>query len=128
MAASPKFEKVKFVSICCDKLDGAREIIEKPTEPRWQHVSHYYMEPSYKETAKRILGFKSVPFYVVLNENGQITQAGGPKQVDFDEIPGLVGPEVDDSKENEPAPSEKQVDGTAQSVAAERVFTLDEDF
>lgn len=44
----------------------------------------------YKEMAKKVLGFKSVPFLVVLNEEGEIVQMGGKKQIDFDNIPGMV--------------------------------------
>jgi hypothetical protein len=34
------------------------------------------MEERDKERAKAILGFQSVPFYVVLNEQGEIMQMG----------------------------------------------------
>lgn len=93
MAQDPKYENVRFVSICCDKLDGARDIIEKEDDLRWQHVDHYYMDSVHKEQAKKILGFKSVPFYVVVDEMGGIQQKGNEKAVDFDDVPGVVRPE-----------------------------------
>ncbi|KAL7576031.1 hypothetical protein ACA910_000818 [Epithemia clementina (nom. ined.)] len=77
-------DKVQFLSICCDKLDGAREIIEHDDEPRWRHIDHYFMEQNDKEIAKRILGFQSVPFYVVLDEQGTITQMSN--KVDLDNL------------------------------------------
>ena len=92
MAEDPKYENVQFISICCDKLDGARDIIEKDDDLRWQNVSHYFMDQQNKEEAKKILGFKSVPFYVVLDENGEITQLGNHKSIDFEEVPGVVRP------------------------------------
>mmetsp|Transcript_81780 Transcript_81780/g.122855 ORF Transcript_81780/g.122855 Transcript_81780/m.122855 type:complete len:200 (-) Transcript_81780:162-761(-) len=93
MAQDPKYENVQFISICCDKLDGARDIIEKDNDLRWQNVSHYFMDKQNKEEAKKILGFRSVPFYVVLDENGSITQSGNGKAIDFDEVPGVTRPE-----------------------------------
>lgn len=132
MASDPKFSNVRFVSICCDKLDGAREIIEKEDEPRWNHVSHYFMEHSDKESAKTILGFKSVPFYVMLNENGEITQMGSSKTFDFDDIPGVIRPEADKENEKVTTKSEKELDNPVttadKELTVERVFILDEDF
>ena len=93
MAQDPKYKDVQFISICCDKLDGARDIIERDDDLRWQNVNHYFMEKEDKETAKKLLGFKQVPFYVVMDENGSITQSGSRRQVDFEEIPGVVRPE-----------------------------------
>ena len=93
MASDPKYENVQFISICCDQLDGARQIIEKDDDLRWQNVDHYFMSESDKEQAKKELGFKSVPFYVVLDEEGQITQKGNHHAIDFDEVPGVIRPE-----------------------------------
>jgi thiol-disulfide isomerase/thioredoxin len=102
MAKDPKYENVRFVSICCDKLDGARDIIEKEDDLRWQHVDHYYMDSVHKEQAKKILGFKSVPFYVVVDETGEIQQKGSEKAVDFDDVPGVVRPEPEPELVPEP--------------------------
>lgn len=93
MAQDPRYKDVQFISICCDKLDGARNIIEKEDDLRWQNVNHYFMEKRDKEMAKKILGFQQVPFYVVMDENGSITQSGSGRHVDFDEVPGVVRPE-----------------------------------
>lgn len=75
------------MSICCDKLDGAREIIEKDDELKWPNVQHYYMDPESKEIAKSVLGFASVPFYVMVNAQGKITQKGN--KVDWTQLPSL---------------------------------------
>ena len=102
MAQDPRYKNVHFVSICCDKLDGAREILEKHDDLRWNHISHYFMEPNDKNVAKQILGFSSVPFYVIVNDHGEITQKGGSKAIDFDNVPNMeedkenVGPEVEE--------------------------------
>mmetsp|Transcript_8099 Transcript_8099/g.11664 ORF Transcript_8099/g.11664 Transcript_8099/m.11664 type:complete len:190 (-) Transcript_8099:415-984(-) len=135
MKNEAKYSNVEFVSVCCDKLDGAREIIEKDDRPRWSNVQHYFMDETTKEEAKQVLGFKSVPFYVVLNEKGEIIQKGNSKQVDFEDIPGIVRPEVE--QENTIATSSSAVKSTeaafeeqpvVQQPVAERVFCLDEDF
>lgn len=139
MANDPKYDDVQFVSICCDKLDGARDIIEKEDDLRWQNVDHYFMDKQDKEEAKKILGFKSVPFYVVLDESGSITQLGNQRAIDFDEVPGVKRPEpeptpvyhheekkeddlgadfaLDFSNKQPPAPAAAQAD---------RVFVLDD--
>ena len=93
MAQDPKYKDVQIISICCDTLDGARNIIEKEDDLRWQNVNHYFMGKKDKEVAKKLLGFKQVPFYVVMDETGAITQSGNKRQIDFDEVPGVVRPE-----------------------------------
>lgn len=72
---------MQFVSICCDSLDGAREIIERDEELRWSSIQHFYMSRDDKEMAKKVLGFKRVPFYVVLDEEGRLVEKGN--NVDF---------------------------------------------
>ena len=89
IAGRESFSDVRFVSICCDELDGARNIIEKDDEPKWGRISHFYMDDRNKEKAKEVLGFKSVPFYVVLNERGEILQKGGKRDVDLELIGGI---------------------------------------
>ena len=84
MALNPNFKNVKFVTICCDSMDGARKIIEKDSIPRWMALDHYYMESNHKEEAKRVLGFCSVPFYVILDARGLITQLGNWKTVNLE--------------------------------------------
>ena len=121
MAQDPQYTNVQIVSICCDKLDGAREIIEKDDGRRWQHISHYFMEPEDKEAAKKILGFKAVPFYVVLNEEGEIYQMGDSKAVDFDRVPGKLT--LEENKEN--LKPEDFLISSPKSVA-DRAFILDE--
>jgi hypothetical protein len=119
MAKDPKYENVRFVSICCDKLDGARDIIEKENILRWQHVDHYYMDSVHKEQAKTIIGFNSVPFYVVVDEMGGIQQKGNEKAVDFDNVRGVVRPE-----RPEPVPEPKH---TFFTPAAAFVFEHEEE-
>lgn len=149
MAEDPKYENVQFVSICCDKLDGARDIIEQEEQERWQNVSHYFMEEKDKEEAKKVLGFRSVPFYVVLDENGDIQQMGGQRAIDFDEVPGVVRPESESESSSESEQSEEldmgfdmdfeldfsnrlkiEPETTVQPppVQVERVFEIDDDF
>ena len=110
MARQPKYSNVDFVSICCDSCDGAREILEEPNEPRWNALHHYFMDEESKEIAKKELGFAMVPFYVFLNEKGEIVQKGNSNSVDFDRIPGA-----------------EVVADNAVDVGG-RAFVLDEDF
>lgn len=136
MAQDPKYENVQFVSICCDELDGARGIIEEKDDLRWQNVNHYFMDKKNKEEAKKILGFKSVPFYVVLDESGNITQKGGSKAIDFEEVPGVVRPEPEPVYEEEEKKDDFELDfqldfshqPMKEPPAVERVFCIDGDF
>ena len=113
MAKLPQYANVQFTSIVLDECDGARNIIETPDEkPRWNNINHYYMDKDFKEEPKSVLGIQQVPFYVVLNEFGEIVQKGSKKQVNFEDIPGIV----------------RQEEETKEEQALERVFCLDEDF
>jgi thiol-disulfide isomerase/thioredoxin len=100
LAADERYKSVKFASICCDSCDGAREIIEKNDSPRWDKVSHFFMDHEHKEEAKQILGFRQVPFYVVLNEEGEIVQTGSEKHIDFDKLPGMTQPQQKEEERN----------------------------
>jgi hypothetical protein len=138
MASLPQYTNVQFTSIVLDECDGARNIIEKPdTSPRWGNIHHFYMDNKFKEQIKEVLGMQQVPFYgkllsflslllillqlmddaqlikVVLNENGEIVQKGSKKQLDFDNIPGIIRSMEEEKVE------EKQ---------EERLFCMDDDF
>jgi hypothetical protein len=67
---------IQYVSICCDQLDGAREILERDSTPRWSHVRHFFMDHDHKERAKELLGFKQVPFYVIFDDSGTMVFSG----------------------------------------------------
>mmetsp|Transcript_16891 Transcript_16891/g.21369 ORF Transcript_16891/g.21369 Transcript_16891/m.21369 type:complete len:177 (-) Transcript_16891:67-597(-) len=117
MAKQPQYANVEFASIVLDECDGARNIIETPDEqPRWNNIQHYYMDKDYKEHAKSMLGFNQVPFYAIINESGQIVQKGNKKQVNFDDVPGII--RLVEEKERE----------VEETKTEERVFCMDDDF
>ncbi|GFH46930.1 hypothetical protein CTEN210_03404 [Chaetoceros tenuissimus] len=124
MATQPEYQNVEFTSIVLDECDGARNIIEQDDEPRWQNINHFYMDKEFKETAKEALGFNQVPFYVVLNEKGEIVQKGSKKNIDFDEVPGIVRPEPEDKENVAPRSNEAKVEEVVQQM---HVFTLEAD-
>lgn len=78
---------IQFVSICCDKLDGAREIIQCNDIPRWSCIRHFFMDHQHKELAKHLLGFTQVPYYVVFDALGNLVFAGASLPV-LDELLG----------------------------------------
>jgi hypothetical protein len=125
MAEKPEYSSVKFTSIVLDECDGARNIIERESEPRWKNINHYYMDKEFKETAKAALGFNQVPFYVVLNERGEIVQKGSKKQIDFDTIPGVVRPQEEEQVEVEEEKYEEPL-LTNPTANTERVFCMDD--
>lgn len=77
--------RIQFVSICCDKLDGAREILDRDSTPRWNNMRHFFMDHEHKERAKQLLGFKQVPFYIVFDDTGAMLFSGSklPNLVDL---------------------------------------------
>ena len=119
MAKDPKYSDVQFLSICCDKLDGARSIIERDDELRWQNVSHYFMSHQSKEEAKKVLGFTQVPFYVVLDSEGNITQTGNSRTIDFDEIPGVAKPHPTPTKMVEEVSSSSDTESESETESEE---------
>lgn len=131
-AEDPKYEDVQFISICCGaSCDAAREILEKPRERRWANIAHYFMEFDDKEMAKKVLGFKAVPFYVMLNNQGEILQMGN--KVNWNDVPGM---ERDEDKENLAVqtiandtltgPEKPTVGLSPALIEEERVFQLDD--
>ena len=121
----------QFISICCgDSCDAAREILEQSRERRWSHIDHYFMDFANKEKAKKLLGFQAVPFYVMLNDRGEIVQMGN--KVDWSKIPGVEVADEEEDKENAlPAPKDISGDTVFKShapsvVEAERLFELDD--
>lgn len=118
MAVSETHSKVNIISICCGSTDqigcdAAREIIEMEAETRWPNLRHFFIMADEKERAKAQYGFSQVPFYVVLNSEGEIQQKGSSKQVNLDEAPGV-------ERIAQADPSEEKKD--------DRVFCIDEDF
>ena len=71
------------------------------------------MDHEHKEMAKRLLNFQTVPFYVVVNSQGQIVQQGGKRDMDWERIPGVIASEQAEVKE------ERKEDF---------VFSMEEDF
>jgi hypothetical protein len=81
-------ESIEFVSICLGgTIDTAREILEEPDIPRWNLMKHYYMDFQSKEIAKQILGFRTVPYYLVF-EGDVLTQSSN--KIDLDTLPGRI--------------------------------------
>lgn len=117
---------MKFTSIVLDECDGARNIIEQNDEPRWKNMDHFYMDKEYKETAKSALGFNQVPFYVVLNEHGDIVQKGSKKDIDFEAIPGIIRPKEEDPVKQQENEKDMLPSVDAVTVQMERVFCMDD--
>ena len=84
-AKNPRCAHIQFISICCDSLDGAREIIERDDDVKWPNIAHFFIEADNKKKAKEILGFKFVPFCVVTKPNGEIVQMGSHCDIVFDD-------------------------------------------
>jgi hypothetical protein len=87
-------------------------------------MQHYFMSVEDKETAKQVLGFAAVPFYVFVSETGEITQSGN--KVDWERVPGMI---PDQENVVAPAPlQEKELETETAAVInkSEPMFVLDE--
>jgi hypothetical protein len=122
-SSDSRYANVQFISICCDSLDGAREIIERDNDIKWPDIHHYFMSVEDKETAKQVLGFAAVPFYVFVSATGEITQSGN--KVDWELVPGMV---PDQENVAAPVAQEKQLETETAAVTnkPEQIFVLEE--
>jgi len=121
--------KIAFVSICCDKCDGAREIIERDDECKWEELDgHYFMAHADKEYLKEYLGFRAVPYYVVVNaENKTILHKGNKLQWDEKVAPQIKGASqtvIDAALASKSVPSSKlQEEGLASPTTVSATVT-----
>ena len=95
LTVSETHKDVNIISVCLGAADQtgcdpAREILEANNEPRWSNLQHYFAGVEEKEKAKAHYGFNQVPFYVVLNDKGEVVQKGSAKKVDLDAAPGAI--------------------------------------
>lgn len=97
---------IQYVSICCDKLDGAREILERDSTPRWSHVRHFFMDHDHKEQAKELLGFQQVPFYIVFDDAGTMIFSG-KKLPDINDLLQTTKEQTTSANISSPLPSTK---------------------
>lgn len=117
------------MSICCDSLDGAREILERPdADTAWNSMAHYYMSFEHKEHAKRILGFRKVPFYVVIDAQGVIVHTGNKLPEDVvsrpTEVPMHTGANTT-KRPSTPPQTEKEVTVSSPTSSAFVIEDLD---
>ncbi|GMH96446.1 hypothetical protein TrVE_jg12807 [Triparma verrucosa] len=104
LSLDPLYAKYTFLSIVCDALDPARDILHADKDVKWPNIRHLFTPVESKELAKAHYGFNQVPFYVVY-EDGEVKQASN--KVDFE---ALVKPAYEEEKKEE------------------REFCMDEDF
>ncbi|KAJ1451629.1 hypothetical protein M885DRAFT_569710 [Pelagophyceae sp. CCMP2097] len=72
-ALAANLPAVKCAAVCLDDPDFAREIIE---EHGWANLTHASMDAATKELVKAALGFKQVPFIVVIRKDGSAAYRG----------------------------------------------------
>lgn len=138
LARDPKNAGISFISICCDKLDGAREMIEEKENPRWSGMRHYFIDANEKETAKEWLGFCCVPFYVAIDKDGNICDSGGAETFDLDQAMLLMGHATfllsEHSKYEREKPTSRENRGhpfgdkNKEVIPLDRIFALDDEF
>eukprot|EP00903_Cladosiphon_okamuranus_P006246 g6130.t1 len=71
---------VAFVGVNIDDAGLAGELVAKAaSEGRWTSLTHAHLGEDEKEKAKKILGMRTVPFYVVVSEAGKVLRHGNAK-------------------------------------------------
>ena len=92
LSLDPLYAKYTFLSIVCDALDPARDILHADKDVKWPNIRHLFTPVESKELAKAHYGFNQVPFYVVY-EDGEVKQASN--KVDFE---ALVKPAYEEER------------------------------
>ena len=107
------------IVICCalSRGEGNKEMVSDLVCD-WENMTHVFMDMEMKEEAKKLLGFTAVPFYVVVDKNGNITGKGDPKKIDYMELLNTEAQPI----------IEKPEEIVPILAPVENVFTLDEDF
>ena len=65
------------------ETEGTQEQVLELLEGQWENLTHLYMSFEQKELAKKLFGFKAVPFCVVFGSDGSLKYQGDPKGIDF---------------------------------------------
>ena len=65
------------------ETEGTQEQVLELLEGQWEQLTHLYMSFDQKELAKKLFGFKAVPFCVVFGSDGSLKYEGEPKGIDF---------------------------------------------
>jgi thiol-disulfide isomerase/thioredoxin len=101
-------EDILFVACALSQGQGNIEAVEELTQD-WLHLTHTFMEMDAKEEAKGAFGFTSVPFFVVIAQDGTILGTGDPKKISYESL------------------FEQPLSSTSKETGKD-VFSLDEDF
>ncbi|CAN0460437.1 unnamed protein product, partial [Ectocarpus sp. 8 AP-2014] len=81
---------VTFVAVNIDDSGAARELVSQAaSEGRWTSLAHVHLEEDEKERAKDILGMRTVPFYVVVSEDGKVLRHGSAKALPLKTVESL---------------------------------------
>ncbi|CAN0061529.1 unnamed protein product, partial [Ectocarpus sp. 4 AP-2014] len=89
---------VAFVAVNIDDSGAARELVSQAaSEGRWTRrgksrvfsLAHVHLEEDEKERAKDILGMRTVPFYVVVGEDGKVLRHGSAKTLPLKTVESL---------------------------------------
>jgi len=113
-AGSGEHDGIVFVSCALSQGAGNKDVAMDMISGEWGNLLHVFMEIEVKEQAKAAFGFAAVPFYVVVDRQGNVVGSGDPKTVDFVKL--LADTKVPSSA------------AAASSSATIPEFKLDEDF
>ncbi|CAM9899280.1 unnamed protein product, partial [Ectocarpus sp. 12 AP-2014] len=90
---------VTFVAVNIDDSGAARELVSQAaSEGRWTRqgkwrcflfLAHVHLAEDEKERAKDILGMRTVPFYVVVGEDGKVLRHGSAKTLPLKTVESL---------------------------------------
>ncbi|CAM9645085.1 unnamed protein product, partial [Laminaria digitata] len=79
-AIARKRPSVTFVGVNIDDAGAAKDLVSKAAlQGRWTSLTHAHISEDDKEKAKNILGMRTVPFYVVVGQDGRVLRHGNAK-------------------------------------------------
>jgi len=84
-AAAQAYRPVEFMTVCCDDEVYGRHMVLQSfsvSNPEHRRVSHFFAPAPVKVSLKSLFGFESVPYYVMLDEGGQVIYSGPSLYVD----------------------------------------------
>eukprot|EP00904_Undaria_pinnatifida_P005329 jgi/Undpi1/1926/HiC_scaffold_12.g05313.m1 len=114
---------VTFVGVNIDDAAAAKEIVSNATsQGRWTSLTHTHIGEDDKEKAKGILGMRTVPFYVVVDQEGRVLRHGNAKALPLksaESLDAILLQEAPDKQnENDPAVANAPPGAAAHAAAA----------
>jgi hypothetical protein len=124
-AACDKSQSI-FIGVNVDSHMAGREKVAKlGQEGGWDELVHLHMDTDAKRIAMGSMGLQFVPFYVIVDAEGHISQMGMSKDVNLNSVGGMIAAQKQVPENDSLQPHAEPTRAPATTVYT---FSLDEDF